>query len=91
MNRAIALVMLLSVVWSLSWPLIKYATFHFWPVSIVVVRMAIAGVAALMANADNISCYFFPKAFVKNKIFPDEFGLQSFGLHLPGIINYATI
>lgn len=45
MNRALALVLLLSVVWSASWPLIKYATFHFGPVSIVVARMAIAGVA----------------------------------------------
>lgn len=44
-NRAITLVLMLSVVWSLSWPLIKYATFYFGPVSIVVVRMAIAGVA----------------------------------------------
>jgi drug/metabolite transporter (DMT)-like permease len=45
MNRAVALVMLLSVIWSLSWPLIKYATFFFGPLTIVVVRMAIAGVA----------------------------------------------
>lgn len=43
MNRAVAMVVLLSIVWSLSWPLIKYATFYFGPVSIVVVRMAIAG------------------------------------------------
>ena len=42
-NRAVLLVLLLSVVWSLSWPLIKYATFYFGPVSIVVARMAIAG------------------------------------------------
>ena len=45
MNRAVALVMLLSVIWSLSWPLIKYATFFFGPLTIVVVSMAIAGVA----------------------------------------------
>jgi drug/metabolite transporter (DMT)-like permease len=45
MNRAIALVVLLSVVWSASWPLIKYATFFFGPITIVVLRMAIAGVA----------------------------------------------
>lgn len=45
MSRPIPLVLLLSVVWSLSWPLIKYATFHFGPVSIVVARMAIAGIA----------------------------------------------
>ncbi|MGE0151852.1 MAG: DMT family transporter [Reyranellaceae bacterium] len=45
MNRAVALVLLLSVVWSLSWPLIKYATFYFDPVTIVAIRMAIAGVA----------------------------------------------
>lgn len=44
MNRAIALVILLSVVWSLSWPLIKYTTFYFGPITIVVARMAIAGV-----------------------------------------------
>lgn len=44
-HRAILLVLLLSVVWSLSWPLIKYATFHLGPVSIVVARMFVAGVA----------------------------------------------
>lgn len=44
MNRALALVLLLSVVWSLSWPLIKYITAYFGPASIVVARMAIAGV-----------------------------------------------
>jgi drug/metabolite transporter (DMT)-like permease len=45
MNRAVAMVMLLAVVWSLSWPLIKYATFFFGPLTIVTIRMAIAGVA----------------------------------------------
>ncbi len=45
MNRALALVLLLSVVWSLSWPLIKYITAYFGPASIVAARMAIAGVA----------------------------------------------
>lgn len=45
MNRAIGLVLLLSVVWSASWPLIKYATFFFGPLTIVVLRMAIAGIA----------------------------------------------
>ena len=43
--RAVLLVLLLSVVWSRSWPLIKYVTFYFGPVSIVVARMAIAGIA----------------------------------------------
>ncbi len=52
-NRAVLLVLLLSVVWSLSWPLIKYATFYFGPVSIVVARMAIAGAALALFLAIN--------------------------------------
>lgn len=48
MNRALALVLLLSVVWSLSWPLIKYITAYVGPASIVVARMAIAGAALVV-------------------------------------------
>src|SRR6185295_10938959 len=55
------------------------------------IDMTGTGLAALVANTDDVFSDGLAKPVVEHKIFPDEPGFESFFLYLAGIVNDAAI
>ena len=58
---------------------------------ICTIRVFITRFSTLVALCDNFVSYPFPKPFIEDKVFPDEFILKILIFDLSGIFDYSSI